>query len=245
MATSLATRTTENPSQVNDTMGDGKKARQGGGKDAIDRIVFNELIGEQFSDFMEYGDQKGTLHYCGNDHNKWQEACGRKHTLRKMYEEARDKLDEMHSYQFFRGGFLMGMDYAKSEGTSPTTGNTQPSPAQFDDIVKILTGTGHIPSVRQAFFDAVGNWMFDRHQAWGSFSFITNDSYKTTKEEAEQLSEKLKTIPEEYRKITDEYSFKLACMNDYVFEDGYFKGIIDGMEIQRLMQGTRERGEAQ
>lgn len=118
---------------------------------------------------------------------------------------------------------------------------------QFSDIAKILMGGAHIPSVTEALHDTLRSFTCTRlhsEEGWYPFSFITEPHYKKAVERLENLYHKLESIPAEYRGTALEYAEEIDGMQGFKQEDAYMKGIIDGMEIQRLLQGTRERGEA-
>jgi len=230
MTTTLTGSVTENPSQVDHTTGSGKKTRPEGS----DRHKFNLIIREHYEKYGEE-QEEGARFYCPGDEYQWKQAVNRRNAVLNILERERGDLEDMDNYFQFRCGFLAGMEY--TESSSDRNEPKQAPPKRLDDIVKILTGTGHIPSVKQAFFDAMLNWGMARHREWGPFSFITSPAYKKAKERESRIGEELNAIPEEYQKIVGEYTDAVACTRCDDVEDGYWKGLVDGMELQRLMQG--------
>ncbi|GEM_PF-1940433 len=246
--TSYQPSTIDNPSSSNYTAEGTEKTRREEKSKAIDRHNFNFIIQQHYDDYFNYGTEKGVRYYCPGDESQWKNACNRKFAVEEIYERECGILDDMDNYFKFRGGFLMGMDYAKSEGASLTSGTTQVNPTRFNDIAKILMGAAHIPSIKETLHDALRSFICTRLQStegWYPFSFITEPHYKEAQERAEELYNKLDSLPADHRHTALEYADEVSGMQGFAQEDAYMKGIIDGMEIQRLMQGTRERGEAQ
>lgn len=123
MVDSLQPITKENPSRDNHNTEGCQETRQGEKtrlpkhvKDMLERHKFDKVIEKHHSDFLEYGDERGVMYWCPGEKESWERACNEKHTLEQVYERQRDHVNSLWNYYTFRGGFLAGIEYARSGG---------------------------------------------------------------------------------------------------------------------------------
>jgi len=109
--------------------------------------------------------------------------------------------------------------------------------SHIGDIAKILMGAAHIAPVKDDLFNALSELASERLDcAWSKFIF--DGRLQRSQEEAERLFKKMQSFPEEYRRVAIDYAEEFDSMKFSIRDDAYFKGLIDGMEMQRLLQGS-------
>jgi len=119
------------------------------------------------------------------------------------------------------------------DSTKKGNGKTQQS--HIGEIAKILMGAAHIAPIKQDLKNALGDLTSERlDRAWAGFTF--DRTYKRSQENAERLFEKIDSFPEEYRRTAIDYAEEFDSMKFCIRDDAYLKGILDGIEIWRLLQ---------
>ncbi|MGV8123953.1 MAG: hypothetical protein AB2L14_29740 [Candidatus Xenobiia bacterium LiM19] len=115
--------TKENPSRDNHITGECQETRQGEKttlpkhvQKTLERHKFNKVVTKFHEDFLENGDEKGVMYWGTGEKHSWDEDCNKMHTLEQVYEQQRDHVNSKWNYYTFRGGFLAGIEYARSGG---------------------------------------------------------------------------------------------------------------------------------